>query len=250
MSSVSRPGPSESLGEFEYDDRMCGRYTLTVDASVLATLFELEPLFELSPRYNIAPSQPVPIVRSNAEEDREWAWARWGLIPAWAKDAKIGHKLINARAETAADKPSFRSAYKNRRCLLPADGFFEWVKSPNGKQPQYIRFADQRAFAFGGLWERWTPPDGDPVESCTILTTRPNEFIASLHDRMPVIIPPDRFRDWIAPGPLGADTAEAILLPHRADGMEAVPVSSLVNSPKNDDPRCVEPVGEQGLLDW
>jgi len=229
---------------------MCGRYTLTVDASVLATLFELEPLFEIEPRYNIAPSQPVPIVRTGMENDREWAWARWGLIPSWAKDAKIGNKLINARSETAADKPSFRSAYKHRRCLLPADGFFEWVKTPGGKQPHHIRFADQRVFAFGGLWERWTPPDGDPIESCTILTTRPNELIASLHDRMPVIIPPERFSEWIGTSPLTADTAEAILMPRPADGMEAVPVSDMVNSPKNEDPRCVEPVGEQGLLDW
>lgn len=229
---------------------MCGRYTLTVDASVLATLFDLEPLFEIEPRYNIAPSQPVPIVRRNNEDQRELAWARWGLIPSWAKDPKIGNKLINARAETAADKPSFRSAYKHRRCLLPADGFFEWVKIPNGKQPHYIRFTDRRVFAFGGLWERWTPPDGDPVESCTILTTRPNRLIASLHDRMPVIIPSERFGDWIDRNPLSADTAETMLLPHSADQMEAVPVGSRVNSPKNDDPRCVEPVGEQAQLDW
>lgn len=229
---------------------MCGRYTLTVDASVLATLFDLEPLFEIVPRYNIAPSQSVPIVRTGADRDREWVWARWGLIPPWARDAKIGNKLINARAETAGNKPSFRPAYMNRRCLIPADGFFEWVKTPNGKQPHYIRFADRRAFAFGGLWERWTPPDAEAIESCTILTIRPNEFIASLHDRMPVIIPPGRFSDWIATAPLRADLAEAVLVPHSADGMESVPVKRMVNSPKNDDPRCVEPAGEQGLLEW
>lgn len=229
---------------------MCGRYTLTIDASVLATLFELEPLVELSPRYNIAPSQPVPIVRSGGETRREWAWARWGLIPSWAKDTKIGNKMINARAETAADKPSFRSAFKSRRCLLPADGFFEWVKTPNGKQPHHIRFADRRAFAFGGLWERWTPPDGEVITSCTILTTRPNDVIAPLHDRMPVIIPPALFDDWIAAGPISADGAEAMLLPHPADGMEAVPVGTMVNKPGNDDPRCIERIGEQGSLDW
>ncbi len=229
---------------------MCGRYTLTVDASMLATLFDLEPLFELTPRYNIAPSQPVPIVRVGAGRDREWATVRWGLIPSWAKDAKIGNTLINARAETAADKPSFRSAFKHHRCLVPADGFFEWAKTPTGKLPHHIRFMDRRPFAFGGLWERWTPPDGVPVESCTILTTRPSRLIAPLHDRMPVIIPPERFDDWIAPGPLGPDGAEAMLLPHPAEGMEAVPVGATVNSPRNDDPRCVEPLGEQGLLEW
>ena len=228
---------------------MCGRYTLTVDASVLATLFDLEPLFEIEPRYNIAPSQPVPIVRSGADGGRQWAMVRWGLIPSWAKEAKIGNKLINARSETAADKPSFRSAYKHRRCLLPADGFFEWVKTGGAKQPHHIRFVDRRPFAFAGLWERWTPAEGDPVESCTILTTRPNSLISRLHDRMPVIIPPERFDDWISKGPLNPDGAEAMLLPHPADGMEAIPVSTLVNSPKNDDARCVEPVGQQKMLD-
>lgn len=229
---------------------MCGRYTLTVDASVLATLFGLEPLFDIEPRYNIAPSQPVPIVRSTVEGDREWALARWGLVPSWAKDAKIGNKLINARAETAFEKPSFRSACKHRRCLLPADGFYEWVKGPNGRQPHHIRFADRRPFSFAGLWESWTPPDGEPVESCTILTTRPNDLIAGIHDRMPVILPPDRYNDWIGRGPLSPDAAEAILLPHPSIGMETVAVSRLVNSPKNEDPRCLEPVGEQGLLEF
>ncbi len=229
---------------------MCGRYTLTVDAAVLATLFDLEPLTEFEPRYNIAPSQPVPIVRSDAEGNRQWATVRWGLIPSWAKDAKIGNRLINARAETAADKPSFRSAYKHRRCLLPADGFFEWVKGPGGKQPNYIRFADGRPFSFAGLWESWKPPEGETVESCTILTTRPNDLIGALHDRMPVILPPERFSDWLANGPLGPDAAEAMLIPHPAEGMEAVPVSTLVNSPKNDGPGCIEPVEEQASLEF
>ena len=229
---------------------MCGGYTLTVDASVLGRLFELELLAELSPRYNIRPTQMVPIVRARSDGAREWASVRWGLIPSWAKDTKIGSRLINARAETAADKPSFRSAFKHRRCLLPTDGFFEWVKAPGGKQPHHIRFADRRVFAFAGLWERWTPLDGDPIDSCTILTSRPNELIVELHDRMPVILPPIRFDDWIAGGPLSPDAAEAMLLPYPADGMEAVPVSTMVNSPKNDDPRCVEPVGNQGLLEF
>ena len=227
---------------------MCGGYTLTVDASVLGRLFELEPLTELSPRYNIRPTQMVPIVRTSTDGEREWASVRWGLIPSWAKDTKIGSRLINARAETAADKPSFRSAFKHRRCLLPTDGFFEWVKAPGGKQPHHIRFTDRRAFAFAGLWERWTPPEGDPIDSCTILTTRPNEFISALHDRMPVILPAERFGDWIAKGPVGPEVADAVLLPFPSEGMEAVPVSTLVNSPRNDDSRCLDPVGEQGSL--
>jgi putative SOS response-associated peptidase YedK len=222
---------------------------LTVDASVLASLFALEPQFELSPRYNIAPSQPVPIVRRSRRGAREWATVRWGLIPSWAKDAKIGNRLINARAETAADKPSFRSAFKHRRCLLPADGFFEWARTPAGKVPHHIRFTDRRPFAFAGLWERWSAPDGEPVETCTILTTVPNEVLEPLHDRMPVIVAPARYADWLAEGPLGPDAAETILLPHPADGMEAVAVSGLVNSPKNDGPRCLEPIGEPGFLE-
>jgi putative SOS response-associated peptidase YedK len=219
---------------------MCGRYTLTVDAAVLAELFELEPLTELKPRYNIAPTQQVPIVRTSRDVSREWATVRWGLIPSWAKDTKIGNRMINARAETAADKPSFRSAFKHRRCLIPADGFYEWIETPAGKQPHHIRFTDRRPFAFAGLWERWSPEDDETVESCTILTTGPNDLIAGLHDRMPVILPTTRFDDWLTPGPLGPDVAEALLVPHSSQDMEAVPVSTFVNSPKNDDPRCVE----------
>ncbi|MCU0304482.1 MAG: SOS response-associated peptidase [Thermoanaerobaculales bacterium] len=218
---------------------MCGRYTLTVDAAVLAELFELEPLTELQPRYNIAPTQKVPIVRPGDGRAREWASVRWGLIPSWAKDPSIGARLINARAETAADKPSFRAAFKHRRCLVPADGFYEWVKLAGGKQPHHIRFADRRPFAFAGLWERWSAPDGDVVESCTILTTSPNELIARLHDRMPVIVPREGFAAWLAEGPLPAGAAAGLLAPHPAEGMEAVPATSRINSPRNDDPGCL-----------
>ena len=221
---------------------MCGRYTLTVDAALLAELFELEPPAELEPRYNVAPTQTVPIVRSAPDGGRQWARVRWGLIPGWAKDESIGSRLINARAETVADKPSFRSAFKHRRCLIPADGFYEWVKTEGGKVPHHIRFADGRPFAFAGLWERWSPPGGEVVDSCTILTTAPNELVAGLHDRMPVILPRNRFADWLAPEPLDPDTAEAMLVPHPSDGMEAVPVSRRVNSPANDDEQCVRPV--------
>ena len=230
---------------------MCGRYTLTVDASVLADLFRLEPLTEIEPRYNIAPTQPVPIVRSGVEDDWEWATVRWGLIPSWAKDKKIGSRLINARAETVAEKPSFRSAYKHRRCILPADGFYEWVKVGTAKQPHHIRFSDRRPFAFAGLWEQWTEPESNErIDSCTILTTRPNELMEGLHDRMPVILPPERFDDWVGRGPLAPEAAEAMLLPFPADGMEAFPVTTLVNSPRNEDPRCLEPVGEQESLEF
>ena len=232
-----------------YPCPMCGRYTLTVDASVLADLFELEPLTEFQPRYNIAPTRAGPIVRSGVEGDREWGVVRGGLVPSWAYEALIGRRVITARAETVAQKPSFRSAYKHRRCLVPADGFYEWVKTGGAKQPHHIRFADRRPFACAGLWERGIEPEtGAPIDSCTILTTTPNELMADLHDRMPVILPPRRFGDWIQPGPLGPDAAEAVLLPFPAEELEAVPVTTLVNSPRNEDPRCLEPVGEQGAL--
>jgi putative SOS response-associated peptidase YedK len=229
---------------------MCGRYTLTVDASILADLFDLEPLTELEPRYNIAPTQRLPIVRIDRDGDRRWSTARWGLIPSWAKDEKIGSRLINARAETAADKPSFRSAYKHRRCLVPTDGFFEWAQTPGGKRPHLIRFRDRRPFAFAGLWEVWRPDDDDAIESYTILTTDANDLIGELHHRMPVIVPPDRFDAWIGLGPLGADAAETMLLPFPPGDMEIVPVSTRVNSPRNDDPECLEPAGEQEELEF
>lgn len=229
---------------------MCGRYTLTVDASVLADLFAIEPLTEIEPRYNIAPTQQMPIVRAGRRGDREWSSMRWGLIPSWAKDQKIGSRLINARAETAADKPSFRSAFKHRRCLVPTDGFYEWVKIPGGKQPHHIRFTDRRPFAFAGLWESWSPDDGQTIESYTILTTTPNELIGSLHNRMPVILPTERFEEWLGGGALTPDAAEALLVAHPATGMEAVPVSTMVNNVRNEDPRCLDPIGDQGALDF
>ncbi|MEE4272390.1 MAG: SOS response-associated peptidase [Thermoanaerobaculales bacterium] len=227
---------------------MCGRYTLTVDASLLAELFELEPPAGLAPRYNIAPTQIVPIVRHDADDAREWAEARWGLIPPWAKDITIGSRLINARAETAAEKPSFRVAFASRRCLVPTDGFYEWVKTPGGKLPHHIRFADRRPFAFAGLWETWNSPGGDTVESYTILTTTPNALVAPLHTRMPVILDPARYDEWLQPAPLSPALADELLVPYPGDGLEAVPVSTAVNSVANDDPRCIEPLGTQGTL--
>jgi putative SOS response-associated peptidase YedK len=217
---------------------MCGRFALIVDASVLADVFDVDPPREISPRFNIAPTQTVPIVRAGTERARELAMVRWGLVPSWAKDASIGARMINARGETVAEKPSFRSAVKSRRCLVPASGFFEWVKTAEGKQPHFIHFADARPFAFAGLWERWLKGD-EPLETCTIITTTPNELVANLHDRMPAILPRDRFDEWLDPNPLAVDQLEEILVPHPADGMEAYPVSTHVNRPGNDDPECI-----------
>jgi len=218
---------------------MCGRFSLIVDASVLAEVFEIDPPQNLRPRFNIAPTQTIPIVRAGREQPREWAEVRWGLVPSWAKDPKIGARMINARGETVAEKPSFRSAVKNRRCLIPADGFYEWAKTDTGKQPNFIHFADGRAFAFAGLWERWHTSEGEALDTCTIITTTPNDLVAGLHDRMPVILAPDVFSEWLAPQPLAPDRLQDLLVPCPTAGMEAYPVSTHVNKPTNDDPDCI-----------
>jgi putative SOS response-associated peptidase YedK len=218
---------------------MCGRFALIVDASVLADVFDVDPPRGLKPRFNIAPTQTVPIIRAGKATPRECAVVRWGLVPSWAKDERMGARMINARGETVAEKPSFRSAIKSRRCLIPADGFYEWVRTDGGKQPHYIHFADGRIFAFAGLWERWSKGGGEPLDTCTIITTTPNDLIAGLHDRMPVILPPDRFAEWLEPVPLTPQRLHGLLVPCPAEGMEAYPVSNYVNKPANDGPECV-----------
>ena len=227
---------------------MCGRFTQRLSWRELHELMDLvgTPL-NLRPRYNAAPSQDVAVVRA-AEEGRTLAMLRWGLIPAWAKDPAIGHRLINARSETAAEKPSFRAAFRNRRCLIPADGFYEWRREGKTRQPWLFGLQDGAPFAFAGLWESWTVPQGatltgslaergpgDAVETCTILTTPANETVAPVHGRMPLILPPNAYSSWLA----GEDVP---LAPYPADAMTAHPVSTHVNRPANDDARCVEPV--------
>jgi putative SOS response-associated peptidase YedK len=221
---------------------MCGRFTLTVSARVLGELFHVPEPAGLAPRYNIAPTQQVLVARTG-EEGRELAGVRWGLVPHWADDLSIGSRMINARGETVASKPAFRSALKHRRCLIPADGFYEWKKVGAGKQPHLIRFGDGRAFAFAGLWERWLSRDGGaPVDSCTIITTTPNELLRDIHDRMPVILPPAAFEDWLRPEPLAAPRLEELLRPYPDSEMEAFPVSRRVNSPAYDGPECIAPL--------
>lgn len=167
---------------------MCGRFTLRVPAAELVEIFRLLRRPDVQPRYNIAPTQPVAVVR-RIDRGRELSMLRWGLVPSWAKDPKIGARMINARAETVATKPAFRTALRRRRCLVPADGFYEWAKSAGGtKQPHYITRRDGRPFAFAGLWESWDGPDGSSIESCTIVTTEANDLVGRIHDRMPVIL--------------------------------------------------------------
>lgn len=219
---------------------MCGRFSLIVDASVLADVFDVDPPRALTPRYNIAPTQMVPIVRAADSDRRELAEARWGLVPSWAKDPKMGARMINARGETVTEKPSFRAAVKTRRCLVPASGFFEWAKHKEGsKVPHFIHYTDGRVFAFAGLWERWTKGGGEPLETFTIITTQPNEVVAPLHDRMPVILASDHFGEWLQPSPIAPDRLRRLLSPCPGAGMEAYPVSTRVNSPAHDDPSCV-----------
>jgi putative SOS response-associated peptidase YedK len=236
---------------------MCGRFTLTSPADTVAELFELAEVPEIAPRYNIAPTQPVPVVFAGVPDGRRrLAMMHWGLIPPWAPDPGMGARMINARAETVASKPAFRSAFRRRRCLIVADGFYEWQKleSPEGrgrprKQPHYIRLRDGRPFAFAGLWERWKPPEetedpraSDPVESCTIITTEPNELIAALHNRMPAVLHPRDYDVWLDPGTDSADVLQPLLRPYPPDEMEAYPVTTRVNTPSIDARECIQPL--------
>lgn len=223
---------------------MCGRYVLTTPGEVLAELFEVPQPVELAARYNIAPTQPVPIVRTAESGGRELALVSWGLVPHWAKERAIGNRLINARAESLAEKPAFRSSFKHRRCLIPADGFYEWKPEGGGKQPWLLRLRGGAPFAFAGLWSRWQDPaaGGEPFESCAIVTTTPNELAATVHDRMPAILPKERHALWLDSETYDPVALTALLAPIPADAMEAFPVSKRVNSPANEDPRCIEPL--------
>ncbi len=217
---------------------MCGRFFFLSSGPPIADLFQLAGVPDLAPRYNIAPTQPVAVVRV-AEGARELVQLRWGLIPPWAKDAKVAP--INARSDTVADKPTFRHAFRKRRCLVPADGFYEW-KATGGKhkQPYCFRLTDDRPFAFAGLWERWTAPDG-PVESCAILTTEANERVRPVHDRMPVMLDAADFGRWLEPVEQDAAALAGLLRPYPSERMRGYAVGPCVNSPRIDDARCLEP---------
>lgn len=219
---------------------MCGRFTLAVPGEQLAAQFQLVAVPDLSARYNIAPSQPVAIIRAEAD-GRRLALVRWGLVPAWAKDTALGARLINARAETVAEKPAFRAALRQRRCLIPADGFYEWQAQAGGKQPYYIRLAAGGAFAMAGLWERWHTPAGDWLESCTILTTTANDVVEPLHDRMPVILAPEQYARWLDRELHDPALLRELLAPFPARLLVAYPVSKAVNRVSNDGPALIQP---------
>lgn len=222
---------------------MCGRFTMTVDPAQLQDAFPWLDVPEgVEPRYNIAPTQPVAVVANNGENRLDFF--KWGLIPSWAKDPSIGNRLINARADTLAEKPAFRSAYKRRRCLVLADGFFEWRKDPDKKvkQPMYIRLKTGDPFAFAGLWEVWNSADGSEILSCTIITTEPNELIEEIHNRMPVILPRESYPFWLEPAEKKPEDLQDLLRPYPAHELTAFPVSTIVNSPGNNTPACVLPL--------
>jgi len=223
---------------------MCGRYRLTAKECYLRDHFGLDGEVSWQPRWNIAPRQQVPVVRQDRKEPkRTFALLRWGLIPFWAKDASIGFKTINAMSETAADKPAFRDAMRQRRCLIPADGFYEWRKAgTKEKQPYSFAMIDNSTFAFAGLWERWRNPAGEFIETCTILTTKPNSLVSDVHDRMPVIVSPDDYELWLDPGFADVAALADCLQPFDPRLMKKYPVSTPVNRADNDDEECAREV--------
>ncbi len=225
---------------------MCGRYSLTSPTEAVRRLFDFPELPNLAVRVNIAPSQDVAAVRlgEGGASERHFAWLRWGLIPSWAKESGIGNRMINARAETIAEKPAFRAAFRRRRCLIPADGFDEWKTERGRKQPYRIALEGGAPFAFAGLWERWEGSgEAGVVESCTIVTTEANARLKAIHHRMPVILAPEAYVAWLDPATPGAE-AQALLRPAPSEWFTAYLVSPMINSPANDDPALIEPLDE------
>jgi len=206
----------------------------------IAKIFGLDETTDIEPRYNVAPTQQVVAIRlGSAAENRELALLRWGLIPHWADDPSIGNRMINARAETVAGKPSFRQAFKKRRCLVVADGFYEWKKTDGKKQPYYIHLKDDQPFGFAGLWERWNR-EGEEIQSCTIITTEPNELMKPIHNRMPVIVQSTDYDRWLDPDFQNGEMLQQVLRRYPADAMQAFPVNTLVNNPRNERAECID----------
>jgi putative SOS response-associated peptidase YedK len=219
---------------------MCGRFTLTVDEDTILIRFNSIKVIDIEhkKRYNIAPTQSVLAIVNDGEQNR-LGRLRWGLIPSWAKDMKIGYKMINARAETLAEKPAFKHAFRRQRCIIPADGFYEWKQSGKEKQPFRIKLKSDEVFGFAGLWDRWQSPDGTVIHTCTIVTTQANDLLADLHHRMPVILRKEDEKLWLDRKVEDPHVLQDLLQPYPADEMEVYPVSSQVNSAKYDDPSLI-----------
>jgi putative SOS response-associated peptidase YedK len=235
---------------------MCGRFRLARKKEILEEEFGAEAVGDelawaamSSPRYNVAPSQQIPVLRQDALRQDSTTPRRtlspmlWGMIPSWSRDAAIGYKTINARSESAASRPAFREPLRTQRCLIPADGFYEWRREGKQKFPFCFTMADNSLFAFAGLWDRWRSPQGEIVESCTILTTRPNELLREIHDRMPVILSRRHYDLWLDPGFHSVTELRPLLAPFPAEQMRRYPVSQRVNNVKYDDAECAEEIG-------
>lgn len=224
---------------------MCGRYSQSQSAEIIAKAFQVDSVPALKPRYNIAPTQSVPtVLQTSASTNRQFKMLHWGLIPSWAKDPKMGARLINARAETVNEKPAFRSAFRQRRCLVLADGFYEWQQQEDKKQKQpfYFRLSDGQPFAFAGLWEHWKGADGEEIESCTLLTTEPNELMQPIHNRMPVILDPKDYDLWLDSEVKKPELLQPLLRSYQTEEMTAYPVSKTVNKPSNDTAECINSI--------
>jgi putative SOS response-associated peptidase YedK len=222
---------------------VCNRYRLTHSKQYLADRFQAFEEIDDHPRYNIAPTQPVLTVRrEHGQKVRRFTTMRWGLIPSWAKDVSIGNRTLNARSETVITTPAFRDSILTKRCLIPADGFYEWRRMGSAKQPYCFEVGEGEVFAFAGLWDHWRSPDGQIVESCTVLTTHPNSLVADIHDRMPVIVAPDKYETWLDPDINDFDAIRDILKPYEANLMRRYPVSMRLNNSKNDDAESASPI--------
>lgn len=220
---------------------MCGRFALAATGEEVAAHYQLAEVPFIAPRFNIAPTQPVAAVRLDLGGARQLTHFQWGLIPSWSKDPSMGSKLINARAETASEKPAFRAAFKRRRCLIPATGFYEWQAVGKGKQPMYIHGAGGGLLSLAGLWEIWHAPDGGELATCTILTTSPNDLMEPIHNRMPLILDPGDYDMWLDPS-TEVDQLNHLLRPFATDELAAYPVSTAVNRPQNDSEACIAPL--------
>ena len=223
---------------------MCGRYVIISSPDAIRRLFGYPDQPNFPPRYNVAPTQPVPIVRF-AEGERRFALVRWGLIPAWVKDPKTFSLVINARGESVLDKPAFRNAMRRRRCLFPADGFYDWYETGGRRRPYFVRPKDGGPIAFAGLWESWTGPNGEEMETAAIVTTQAKGTLAAIHDRMPVIVPPEAFDFWLDTTKVDATTAAALIAPPREGLLDVYAVSNAVNRVANDSPELIAPAAEE-----
>ncbi len=218
---------------------MCGRYVLSIDPATLSEYFALDACEPYAPRWNIPPGTDIPVIRRSPEGRRVAHLLHWGLVPHWAKEASIGQRLTNARAESVADKPAFRSAFARRRCLIPASGFYEWQTVGRRKQPYYISLRDGSPLAMAGLWESWTSPTGEVLRSCAIITTAANALMQPIHDRMPAIIAPQDWQAWLAAPP---EAVSHLLVPFPAEALQAWPVDGRVSKASNDAPSLIEPL--------